>query len=142
MEYAQWSNKQFWKFSQMLLNGCDYMISTSSARKVPFYRANHEPFSQADSRKAAPESLHFICTNYFMSLYSKISCLRKCKSSMKTTSYFNSLKCPCDWKVNSFEIMQIKYETEFDRLVRPVLAVSSLNSNRNFKSLSPARPRS
>ena len=44
-------------------------------------------------------------------------------------------------KVNSFEIMQIKYETEFDRLPRPVLAVSSpLNSNRNLQSLRPAPP--
>ena len=47
-------------------------------------------------------------------------------------------------KVNSSEIMQIKYETEFDRgLARPVLAVSSpLNSNRNLQSLRPARPNS
>ena len=60
MKCAQWSNKQFWKISQMLLNGSAHLISTSSARKQSSFLSSSESqtIQSPDTRKVAPESLN------------------------------------------------------------------------------------
>ena len=72
-------------FKRQRLHDFHFLCTQSS-----FLSGESRTIQSSRHEKSGPGE--FKCMNYFMSLYSKISCLRKCKSSMKTTSYLNSIQ--------------------------------------------------